>query len=61
MITALRGPSILQINFVLDVEVSSPMTDLCCALVLGDCHYGEIILVVNDNGLLVRVKEPGIR
>lgn len=49
----LRGASVVEVDFVLNVEVCAPVADLSKTLELQDFEDGVVIVVVHEHGLLV--------
>jgi hypothetical protein len=57
----LRRTSIMQVNFVLYVEICSPMADLCCAAQFRDFQHWLIVSIVYHDRLLMLFDEVLVR
>lgn len=51
------GSSVVQVDVVMDVQVGTPMTDLCHTLEFLDFQHGEVTAVVDSQRFLVRLDE----
>jgi hypothetical protein len=54
------GSSVVQVNFVLNVEICTPMADLCSSLQIGDLQNGHFITVVDRDALLISLYESSV-
>lgn len=51
------GSSVVQVDVVMDVQVGTPMTDLCHTLEFLDFQHREVTAVVDSQWFLVRLDE----